>query len=381
MTGKRFALGDAAIDLAAGRVRAPDGTETELRVQSAEVLRALAARRGETVTKDELHAAVWGDIAVTDDSLVQCIGDIRRALGAARDAVQTVRGRGYRLAAEGEAVPRARWRPRFLAMPAPLAVLAIAGAFALVAARRPAGRGRAAGGASAAGRRGAALREPVRAGALGPAGARRDRGGDRRPRHEFLDLRAGRRHHPPARRGDAAGGRRGARGRPRRHRHRPGRGRPRAGHRRPRRRRQRPAALGPAVGRAARRPARDPGRRRRRRWSASSPAATPARSPAPTAPAPQRRNAGSLAAYELYPARCQRTSKDYSLLLSLAEGLPETGGRDRPAVRKGLGGSGQHPGPAAGQRNHRGRVRQVRGKAPRLPRPSRSKPTPTIPAC
>ena len=44
MTGKRFALGDAAIDLAAGRVRAPDGTETELRVQSAEVLRALAAR-------------------------------------------------------------------------------------------------------------------------------------------------------------------------------------------------------------------------------------------------------------------------------------------------------------------------------------------------
>jgi TolB-like protein/DNA-binding winged helix-turn-helix (wHTH) protein len=127
MTGKRFALGDATFDLAAGRVRAQDGTETELRVQSAEVLRALAGRRGETVTKDELHAAVWGDIAVTDDSLVQCIGDIRRALGAARDAVQTVRGRGYRLAAEGEAVPRAPWwRPRFLAMGA-LAVIAIAG--------------------------------------------------------------------------------------------------------------------------------------------------------------------------------------------------------------------------------------------------------------
>ena len=93
------------------------------------MLRALAARRGETVTKDELHAAVWGDIAVTDDSLVQCIGDIRRALGAARDAVQTVRGRGYRLAAESEAVPRAPWwRPRFPAMGA-LAVLAIAGTF------------------------------------------------------------------------------------------------------------------------------------------------------------------------------------------------------------------------------------------------------------
>ena len=30
MTGKRFALGDAAIDLVSGRVRAPDGDETEL---------------------------------------------------------------------------------------------------------------------------------------------------------------------------------------------------------------------------------------------------------------------------------------------------------------------------------------------------------------
>ena len=68
------------------RARAGRRRETVLRPQSAAVLRALAARRGETVSKDALHAAVWGDIAVTDDSLVQCIGDIRRALGAARDA-------------------------------------------------------------------------------------------------------------------------------------------------------------------------------------------------------------------------------------------------------------------------------------------------------
>ena len=67
----------------------------------------LAARRGEIVGKDELHAAVWGDIAVTEDSLVQCIGDIRRALGAARDALQTVPRRGYRLDGRGRALPRA----------------------------------------------------------------------------------------------------------------------------------------------------------------------------------------------------------------------------------------------------------------------------------
>ena len=58
------------------------------------------ARRGETC-KDALHAAVWGDIAVTEDSLVQCIGDIRRALGPDRDALRTLPKRGYRLDGRG----------------------------------------------------------------------------------------------------------------------------------------------------------------------------------------------------------------------------------------------------------------------------------------
>ncbi len=73
---------------------------TELRAQSACVLAVLASRRGQIVGKEELHAAVWGDIAVTEDSLVQCIGDIRRALGAARDAIRTVPRRGYCLEPE-----------------------------------------------------------------------------------------------------------------------------------------------------------------------------------------------------------------------------------------------------------------------------------------
>ena len=39
--------------------------------------------------------AVWGDVAVTDDSLVQCLMEIRRALGDGHDLVKTIRGRGY----------------------------------------------------------------------------------------------------------------------------------------------------------------------------------------------------------------------------------------------------------------------------------------------
>jgi TolB-like protein/DNA-binding winged helix-turn-helix (wHTH) protein len=115
-------IGGAEADLAEGRIRAPDGTVTELRPQSAAVLRALAARRGETVRKDDLHAAVWGDIAVTDDSLVQCVADIRRALGAARDALQTLPKRGYRLEAETTA-PRRPARLLAAAMVATLAAL------------------------------------------------------------------------------------------------------------------------------------------------------------------------------------------------------------------------------------------------------------------
>jgi serine/threonine-protein kinase len=37
---------------------------------------------------------VWGDVAVTDDSLVQCLVEIRKSLGD--DSVTTQRGRGYR---------------------------------------------------------------------------------------------------------------------------------------------------------------------------------------------------------------------------------------------------------------------------------------------
>ncbi|WP_352749310.1 winged helix-turn-helix domain-containing protein [Mesorhizobium sp. M0701] len=41
----------------------------------------LAARPGEIVSKDALMQAVWPETFVTDDSLTQCIADIRRALG------------------------------------------------------------------------------------------------------------------------------------------------------------------------------------------------------------------------------------------------------------------------------------------------------------
>lgn len=82
-------------------LRTVEGKAVNLRSQSAEVLSVLAARPGEIVSKDALMQAVWPDTFVTDDSLTQCIADIRRALGDDRHViVETLPKRGYRLNAD-----------------------------------------------------------------------------------------------------------------------------------------------------------------------------------------------------------------------------------------------------------------------------------------
>ena len=70
-----------------------------------EVLAAMAARPGETVTKDEFMAEVWTGTVVTDDVLARCISELRKALGdKARNPkyVETLRKRGYALIAPVE---------------------------------------------------------------------------------------------------------------------------------------------------------------------------------------------------------------------------------------------------------------------------------------
>ena len=75
---------------------ARDGRPIELRRQSFDVLRYLAEHPGRVITKDELIVRVWPRALVTDDSLVQCIKDIRSAISD-RDhrIIRTVPRRGY----------------------------------------------------------------------------------------------------------------------------------------------------------------------------------------------------------------------------------------------------------------------------------------------
>jgi len=68
------------LDLRRGCLRAC-GQDIELRPKAFEVLCYLVENAGRLVAHDELHEAVWGDVAVSNDSIVQCIRELRGKLG------------------------------------------------------------------------------------------------------------------------------------------------------------------------------------------------------------------------------------------------------------------------------------------------------------
>lgn len=70
----------------------------ELRPQALDLLCLLASNAGKVMDKQELMTQVWRGVFVTDDSLVQAIGDIRRATNdQGHHFIQTVPRKGYRL--------------------------------------------------------------------------------------------------------------------------------------------------------------------------------------------------------------------------------------------------------------------------------------------
>lgn len=94
-------LGDAVYHLETERLFTANGEEQILRSQSAIVLKYLAENLGALVTRDSLIEKVWPDIAVTDDSLTQCISDIRKVLNDhGRSILKTVPKRGFILRGE-----------------------------------------------------------------------------------------------------------------------------------------------------------------------------------------------------------------------------------------------------------------------------------------
>jgi TolB-like protein len=96
-----FAFEDFILDLRRGSLRTTAGQDIPLRRQSFELLRLLLENAGRLLDRDTINRVIWSDIAVTDDSITQCVRDIRRAIGDdAQRILKTVPRRGYVLAAD-----------------------------------------------------------------------------------------------------------------------------------------------------------------------------------------------------------------------------------------------------------------------------------------
>lgn len=100
-------VGDRTVDLVRELLLDGRGDIVPLRPQAWAVLRLLTQRVGHVVQKDEILDEVWPDCEVTEDSLVQAIGDIRQALGEpGRLALRTLPRRGYMLVVDGYSTDR-----------------------------------------------------------------------------------------------------------------------------------------------------------------------------------------------------------------------------------------------------------------------------------
>ncbi len=91
-------FGDASCDPETKELTDADGGPVVLRPQALEVLAFLATRPNEIVSREEIFETVWPNIAVTDDSLTQCVTDIRKSLGdTERTILRTAPKKGYQL--------------------------------------------------------------------------------------------------------------------------------------------------------------------------------------------------------------------------------------------------------------------------------------------
>ncbi|MFF4324557.1 response regulator transcription factor [Streptomyces sp. NPDC001568] len=106
-TGRRtpqvLRCGDLVID-PARRSCSRDGTDIRLTAREFAVLECLARRSGEVVPKRDILEQVWDSAFEGDPNVVEVhVSAVRRKIDApfGRAALETVRGAGYRLAADG----------------------------------------------------------------------------------------------------------------------------------------------------------------------------------------------------------------------------------------------------------------------------------------
>jgi adenylate cyclase len=99
-----YSFGSFRFDASAYRLFAGD-RPLQLSPKILDLLRLLASRPSQLVTKEDILRELWPDVAVTDNAITQAVSELRQALGDDATAprfVQTVPRRGYRFIAAVE---------------------------------------------------------------------------------------------------------------------------------------------------------------------------------------------------------------------------------------------------------------------------------------
>ena len=94
----RVKFGPFTLDLADRKLRKGE-EQVPLPSRALDALAYLITHRNRALDRDEIIAAVWHDVAVTDDSLIHAVSVIRRALGddpSHASFIETIPRRGYR---------------------------------------------------------------------------------------------------------------------------------------------------------------------------------------------------------------------------------------------------------------------------------------------
>ena len=82
-----------------GALLTASGAEVPLRPKSMALLRLLVENAGRLLERATIMAALWPDVVVGDESITQCVRDVRLALGDHGRLLRTVPKRGYLFAA------------------------------------------------------------------------------------------------------------------------------------------------------------------------------------------------------------------------------------------------------------------------------------------
>lgn len=100
------------LDLPRAELRGPEGNAIRLRPKTLGLLNLLASNAGRVVTKQQIMDVIWPNVHVGDDSLFQCIRELRTALGDdQRQLIKLVSGQGYLFTASVSTDPVATGAP------------------------------------------------------------------------------------------------------------------------------------------------------------------------------------------------------------------------------------------------------------------------------